>query len=108
MKPNDTTVERNRLAIYGATGAEWRTARDIMVEAVKLREGAPVPSDEVDYHLRKLRRAGIVESRRGDGRWLVWRRVPRGCHAVDTCFSVTRGADGAARDTANEEQEESA
>ncbi|GJQ40273.1 MAG: hypothetical protein JETCAE02_26850 [Anaerolineaceae bacterium] len=31
-----------------------------------------------------------------------------GCHAVDTCFSVTMGADGAARDTVNEEQEESA
>lgn len=75
MIPNDTTVERNRMAVYGATGGEWLTTQQIMLAAVQLRDGVPITSDVVEAHLRKLRRAGIVESRRGDGRRLTWRRV---------------------------------
>lgn len=75
MIPNDTTVERNRMAVYGATGEDWLTTQQIMLAAVRLRDGVPITSDVVEAHLRKLRRAGIVESRRGDGRRLTWRRV---------------------------------
>lgn len=75
MMPNDTTVQRNRMAIYGATGDDWLTTQQIMFAAVKLRDGVPITSDVVEAHLRKMRRAGIVESRRGDGRRLTWRRV---------------------------------
>ncbi len=74
MIPNDTTVERNKLAVYGALTGEWQRLPDIMYAAVALRGGIPITSDVVEAFLRKMGRAGIAESRR-DGKRLVWRKA---------------------------------
>lgn len=71
--PNDTTNERNRIAVYQALTDEFRSLLDVMLAARKLRDGAPLTEDTVRNILIGLEYRGAVE-RQKFGRCHYWRR----------------------------------
>lgn len=71
--PNDTTNERNRIAVYQALTDEFRPLLDVMLAARKLRDGAPLTEDTVRNILIGLEYRGAVE-RQKSGRCHHWRR----------------------------------
>lgn len=70
---NDTTNERNRLAVYQALTEEFRPMLDVMLAARKLRDGAPLTEDTVRNILIGLEYRGAAE-RQKFGRRHYWRR----------------------------------